>query len=360
MSAQWLKNPAFCVLPFIEQHFSLRDYQSFCCYGQAIDSSQPGIIADLKNKILNGQKIAHCQHCYNLENNKVISPRLLESSRWLKDPEVKDYIGSWSNSGIQKTFFYDIRYDNKCNLACISCGPEESSLWAKEMQLPSIKREVILDIDQISKAKKVYLAGGEPLINDQVLALIQHIADSDQQPELVINTNLTRINHHLKGCLNKIKNLTVVVSVDAWEKVNEYHRWPMSWQKFLKNLEWLLEIRCTIQFNTVVDAVSVLNLHRLQEIEHLCDQWNLSIATKPLALCVNNLPELLKQQVHDNFVNIKNSKFYKNDPVFKTNADFVIQNILDPGDPILLSSFIKDLDRRRNINHTTYLETNLT
>jgi sulfatase maturation enzyme AslB (radical SAM superfamily) len=80
----------------------------------------------------------------------------------------------------------------------------------------------------------VYLAGGEPLIIEQFIDLIERIAESDTQPELVINTNLTTISDRVNVSLQKIKNLTMVVSVDAYESVNEYHRWPLKWEKFLK------------------------------------------------------------------------------------------------------------------------------
>jgi hypothetical protein len=171
---------------------------------------------------------------------------------------------------------------------------------------------------------------------------------------------LTRTNNNLKEFLTKIKKLTLTVSVDCVEKVNEYHRWPMKWSKFLKNLQWANSIGCNIQFNTVVSAVSILNLHRLQEIEHLCNQWNLSILKKPQALLINNLPQEIKQTVHDNFVNIRQSKFYQSDLTFKTKVENVTNVILTPGDSILLSYYIKNLDSRRNIDHRDYLEINLT
>jgi organic radical activating enzyme len=360
MSTNWLKNPAFCVLPFIEQFHPLSHTDHFCCHSSVpIDDLDSPVTNQLRTKIKNGERITPCQSCYNLEESNVISPRLLESARWLKDAEVTNYIEKWTEETPRQTFFYDIRYDNKCNLACITCNPTDSSLWAKELGINSKSRKLTLDLEKIVLAKKIYLAGGEPLIIDQFVELIQHVSTLDQQPELVINTNLTRASTDLKKSLAKIKKLTLTVSVDCVEKVNEYHRWPMKWPKFLENLKWANSIGCNIQFNTVVDAVSVLNLQRLTEIEHLCNQWNLSILTRPQALLVNNLPQKIKQTVHDNFVKIQLSKFYQNDLIFKTKVNKIISTILEPGDPILLSSYINIIDTRRNIDHRDYLEINL-
>jgi sulfatase maturation enzyme AslB (radical SAM superfamily) len=357
-----LNNGTFCVLPFIEKYQSLNGKNYLCCYSQEsinnINSADSDI---LRTDILAGKKISHCTKCYELENNKTISPRLVESIRWLRDPEVSNYINNWPIDNKLKTFFYDIRFDNKCNLACISCNQIDSSLWAKELGVNPPKYKLNFNIDDCLSAKKIYLAGGEPLIIDEFIELISKIANLDVQPELVINTNLTRINDKLRDKLIKIKKLSLTVSVDAFESVNEYHRWPMKWNKFIKNLTWVrTHLLCNVQFNTVVDAVSIINLDQLINIEHLADQWNLSIITSPSALLINNTPDNLKEQIADNFTKIKQSKFYRKDPTFKTKVDHTLKQIHLPGNSILLSNYINEIDQRRNINHTTYLGIKLT
>jgi sulfatase maturation enzyme AslB (radical SAM superfamily) len=309
---------------------------------------------------LSGQLIDSCKNCYQLESAGAISPRLQESARWLKNPEVRQYIENWSTDKKLKTFFYDIRFDNKCNLACITCNPIASSLWAHELSIEPTKYQLNFNINDCLTAKKIYLAGGEPLIIDQFVELIKLIGDLEQQPELVINTNLTKINHKLLKHLAKIKNLTLVVSVDAFGSVNEYHRWPMRWKKFLTNLVEVKDnLACTMQFNTVVDAVSMINLEQLIQFESIIDQWNLSVLTQPPALQIKNIPDQLKDQIRNSFINIKQSKFYRKDIMFKTRVDHALQQLNQPGDSVLLSNFILELDRRRNINHCDYLEVDL-
>lgn len=356
-----VSNGSFCVLPFIERFQDLNGQTYFCCESRipldAFDSVESN---ELRAKIYRGEKIKHCNSCYELEKNKVISSRLRESMNWLKDPEVKNYIDFWTPDQDLKTFLYDIRFDNKCNLACVSCNPKESSLWGKELKIDTDKYPLNFDINQCLSAKKIYLAGGEPLIIDEFVNLISKISELDQQPELVINTNLTKINDKLKATLSKIHKLCLTISVDAYGQVNEYHRWPLSWNKFLNNLEWVRDIECTIRFNSVVNAVTVLNIHRLQEIEHYADQWHLTILTTPPALQINNLPETIKEQVLENFSKIINSRFYQTDPVFKSTVDNIKIQIMKPGDHALLSLFLSGIDQRRNINHINYLGVKLT
>jgi hypothetical protein len=86
----------------------------------------------------------------------------------------------------------------------------------------------------------------------------------------------------------------------------------------------------------------------------------LSVLNRPNSLLINNLPQEIKQSVHDNFLNIRQSKHYYNNLVFKTRVDSISTAILAPGDSTLLSSYIKELDQRRDINHYDYLGIHLT
>ncbi len=356
-----LKNGTFCVLPFIEEFQDVNGNRKFCCYSkELIDSIDSHDTNKLRQKILAGESIPHCQSCYNQEKNKVISPRLKETARWLRDPEVKQYIDQWEQNQQLQTFFYDLRVDNKCNLACISCGPLYSSLWAKELEVNSNNISIDYDLDKLSKAKMIYLAGGEPLIIDQFNSLLEAVAQQEIQPEIVINTNLTRINDNIASTLKKIKKLTLTISVDAFGSINEYHRWPMSWDKFMRNLEWARSIGCTIQFNSVIDSVSIWNIDQLIQIEHIADFWTLTNLVSPAALCINNLSIDLKPLAITKFEQIKRSRFYTTDPIFRSQVDAVINNINQPGDPDLLSMYITQIDQRRQINHFEYIGTKLT
>jgi organic radical activating enzyme len=357
-----LTNGAFCALPFISAFQNLNGNQYLCCISDVeIDSTDSESTNELRKKIWNGDRIPHCTKCYDLENKQALSDRIRTSMSLMKDPEIKQYLADWTPDTPNKIYYYDIRFDNKCNLACITCEPKASSMWSKELGVELPKYESKFDLDDCLKAKKIYLAGGEPLIIDQYIDLIIRISKLEQQPELVINTNLTRVSESLKPALLKIKNLTLTVSVDSFGSVNEYHRWPMKWTKFINNLHWVRDnLNCTVQFNTVVDAVSVTNIHQLVEIEQLIDYWNLSILVDPEALVVNNLPEHLKTLVSSNFENIKKSRFYSQDVIFKTRVDTILTQINLPGNDFLLSNYIKQIDQRRNLNHENYLGVKLT
>lgn len=348
-----LKSKTFCVLPWIEKYQNLDGMDYVCCHSAV--PVLPSELDSIRTKILNQESVPHCESCYKLDQQRVISPRLQESARWLKDNEIKSYIEQWKPSDADSTFFYDLRFDNKCNLACIGCGPKASSLWEKELGIESRSIPIRFNTQDMVRSKKIYMAGGEPLIIDQYIDLLNHISKQTQQPEIVINTNLTRVSTDMQKTLEQIKNLTLVISVDAVGRVNEYHRWPMKWNKFINNLSWAKNIDCTIQFNTVIDAVSIMNAADLVDLEHDCDLWNLSILKNPSALEINNLPDSMRTQIKDQWNKIRTSKFFKSDPTFKSRVDHVTDLLDRPGNYESLRDYITELDKRRNIQHRDFL-----
>jgi hypothetical protein len=129
----------------------------------------------------------------------------------------------------------------------------------------------------------------------------------------------------------------------------------MKWNKFINNLSWANDIGCTVQFNTVIDAISVTNAADLVDIEQYCDLWNLSILTRPTALHVSNLPSEAKSHVKNHWQKIKTSKFFNNDPTFKSRVNYITDLIDQPGDYALLNNYLTQLDKRRNIKYKDYL-----
>lgn len=348
-----LKSKTFCVLPWIEKFQNLDGLDYLCCNSKV--PVRPTELDSIRIKIQNQEAVPHCESCYKLDQQRVISPRLQESARWLKDPEIKSYIEQWTPGSEESTFFYDLRFENKCNLACISCNPTSSSLWAKELGIKSQSTPIRLKIEDMVGSKKIYMAGGEPLIIDQYINLLSYISQQQQQPEIVINTNLTRISTDMQKILEQIKNLTLVISVDAVGSINEYHRWPMKWDKFINNLSWTKNLNCTIQFNTVIDAISIMNAADLVDIEHHCNLWNLSVLTDPVALCVNNLPDSIRMQITNHWNKIRTSKFFKTDLTFKSRVDYITKLLEQPGNYGSLRDYIIELDKRRNIRHQDFL-----
>jgi len=355
MISRLKKGNTFCVLPWIEYHTRTNGNQYFCCYAKVpIGTEESAAIT--RQKILNNEKVPHCEHCYKLEEDNAISPRQRESALWLKDVSIAN---KFLINPEYEPVFFDIRSDNKCNLACIGCGPGDSTLWQKELLIPIKQYSALPNFDKIKKAKKIYLAGGEPFIIDSYLEIIDFIAEHNPSIELVVNTNLTTLPESTIISLQKIKQVSITVSLDGYGKVNEYHRYPLKWDKFIRNLDRLRETGLRTEFNTVIDAVSVFGLKKLLELEHYVTRWDLRLLTKPTALRLENLPQSVRNIALENAQSLKNLNFYNTDQKYKSTVNLIMTELEKNGNPTQLSDYLAQLDLRRKINHSQYIGVNL-
>lgn len=344
----------FCVLPWIEKHIDLGNKRKLCCHSKLECNSKD--LKVLRNEIWKGNKIAHCDYCYNLENQKVISPRQIESNRWLDKDQISSYFET-DKCPNEKIVFYDLRVDNKCNLSCISCNPKNSSLWAQELQIPINKYKIEININELINLEKIYIAGGEPLVIDEYIDILSILAEKNPNIEVVINTNLSVLPSKFLKSLKNLKNLSFIVSLDAYGKVNEYHRYPLNWDKFFSNLITIQNLNFPINFNTVVDAVSIFGLGKLNILQNIPITWNLVVLKEPNWLELKNIPNHLKSIALENLSEFKNNnKFFKKDISFRTRCELIEAEIWQNGNCEILIDSITKLDMRRNIQHRNYLD----
>jgi sulfatase maturation enzyme AslB (radical SAM superfamily) len=348
-------------LPWISNFQNLDGNQYFCCYSKTpIDDVNSDQTKSIRNDIWDGRQVPHCQTCYDSEKRGLISPRQKDSVLWLKDVEVSKHFLSSSSSPEHIPLFVDLRMDNTCNLACISCNPKDSSLWAKELGIKNKRVNNISDIESIYSAKRIYMAGGEPLIIKEYLDIIKKISEVNPSIELVINTNLTSFPPNLISQLEKIEKCSLIVSIDSYGKVNDYHRYPSKFDKLIKNLDIIKNTsNIHIDINTVVDAVSVFGFKDMYRLDPYADHWNLSILQGPKELQIKNISNRLKDHAQEQIEGLKNSKFYLNDIKFKRSIDVMLKELYTDGSSESLKNFINVIDKRRNINHYEYLGVNL-
>jgi MoaA/NifB/PqqE/SkfB family radical SAM enzyme len=356
-----VSNGSYCGLPFVHTYLNLDGNRYLCCYSQTKINTDLEV-QQLQTKILAGEKIEHCKKCYDWENQGSISPRIKETIGLLKNNRISTILEKSAADVTQSTIVsYDIRYDNRCNLACIGCNPKDSSLWARKLNVPVPLIELPeINVEHIKNSEKIYLAGGEPLISEKVYQLLSHISDADYQPEIVINSNIANIKPKFYTVLKKLKKLSITVSFDGAGSVNEYHRWPLQWDKFLNNLTIINNEGIYVSWNTVVDSVSVWGLEQMVAIESLTRVWNIRVLQGPPELRLRNLSDDLKPMAKAQLESLRKSKFYLADPVFETRINLALAELNCDGSSDELAKKIKYLDNQRNLNHQTYLGVKLT
>jgi organic radical activating enzyme len=270
------KNQAICVLPWIHEYRTIDGNVAPCCQGGTLNPSES--MADIRQQMIEGIKPRACGHCYRKEQESGYSPRLQETTDWLKkfgEPDI-------NNPSLQ---FIDVRYDPTCNLKCKTCGPHDSTLWQKEKKIKILinetNREYFSGVDK-RILKKVYMAGGEPTYIKGYQEFLEELFVVNPSCEVIINTNLKKLPEAWKNVIKRFKNLTIICSCDAIETLGTYVRYPLGWSEFKNNVDWVSKNANFLQFNLVA---SNLTTHRLFETCSWMKQYskniNLSILTWP-------------------------------------------------------------------------------
>ena len=171
----------------------------------------------------------------------------------------------------------DINLDFECNAACITCGPQLSTLWSKELKkvniahapTESIKLKQIfellnqLDLSQVGRIK---FFGGEPLVNDIHLEILKKFPNpSDIDVWYTTNASVYP-KQKVLDIWSKFKLVYFEASIDGIGEQFNYIRWPLKWDKVQNNLLRLKEeapSNVLFRINHTVNPLNVLYYDRL-------------------------------------------------------------------------------------------------
>jgi sulfatase maturation enzyme AslB (radical SAM superfamily) len=364
-------NQSFCALPFVHLHVNEKNDVKLCCLadGQTIGKYTPDFdfvtnpeLQKVRQAMLNGERVPHCQNCYNYEDGGADSSRLRDTQDWFINLGIKEL-----EQMPVELVYYDIRNDNLCNLSCRMCNPQFSSQLAKEYSEIGWHWQTepmsfgFTDVVDIKTVKKIYVAGGEPSLLPEFRKFLKLALDNNRTDiEIRMNTNATNFNKEYRSLLSNFTNLNIVCSIDGYDQVNKYIRWPADWTTLIENIHGLREITPHICFNVTVGIWNISNLSKLifffekefpgvyillNQIMHPPSQMITAFADKEVAITDLEL--------------LKNSLSYKRDASFKSKVDFYISNIQSmPVDREALNEFFEfndTLDQSRGIKLVDYI-----
>lgn len=209
---------------------------------------------------------------------------------------------------LDNIFLLDITVGNKCNSACLMCNSSASSLWLKEQTeinggVPPWKLDAMwFDennapglADKLPNLTAVQFVGGEPTINDDHVALLERIIEQGRSKDISLGyvTNLTNISKDLTDLWHNFGTKHITISVDGVGKVNEYQRYPFTWEKVTQQLENIKNITNTGTFFVGLSlTVTSINILKLDEVLEWWEDQVLSNSSFQTSLphiqCVNN------------------------------------------------------------------------
>lgn len=258
----------------------------------------------LRKQMLAGEKPSICNLCYQEEDNGIGSRRDWTndyfSDTLIKAVELTDNDGSIKNEDFPIEY-WDLRFGNKCNLACRSCGPTDSDLWYNDWK--TIKKTNTFDapghgtvtitddnktegdvfewydngnlLENIKKdiknIKRFYFTGGEPTINHAHRKLLQFCIDNGhaKRIDLDYNTNMAGVPSKIFTLWKEFKSVNLGMSIDGIFEHFEYIRYPGKWSSAYKNM---VRIDSEEGFEKVIAGVS-LTLSIMNVLHVLDMQW---------------------------------------------------------------------------------------
>jgi sulfatase maturation enzyme AslB (radical SAM superfamily) len=225
--------------------------------------------------------------------------------------------------------YYEIRASNQCNLMCRMCFPGNSSLIDKENQKLKIFNKFRyqytgFDHVNIDNIEKLYVAGGEPTIMPELYKFLEDCIEKKETSfEIQLNTNAVSLTKQFKSLLKHFNNFNFEISVDGYDLVNQYVRWPTDWKKLVNNIDYIFNQGHKISFHSVVSIYNITSLY--STIEFLNNRYKkVPIHLSTVRFRDNILSPYLfpdRELVVANLEKIKKLDVYHNDLVLKSKID---------------------------------------
>ena len=401
-------SPTFCVYPWMELIVGPTERMKICCVAKSavLDSKKTAYttskdrlkdywnsegLREVRKKMLNGEKISACRHCYYQESIGRTSYRESFNTEWLSscEEEVLKRVNKSRSNGYrveEPPLYLDIRPGNLCNLSCRMCNPGNSSKIYKE-QKDLLKKEKLfqplINDDYFKKdekhfhnwyknekiwediyewtpsIKQLYFTGGEPTLIKENWNLIDYLIKKDfaKNIHLIFNLNCTQAPDKLINTFSHFKSVCINFSIDGYREVQEYIRHPSKWREVESNVIKLLKNKktnCSFFLSPVVQIYNILNLVDIfnwrDELEKTYTTnigVSLSMCTGPEYFEIQNLPTNIKESALSKISSYKEK--YKKKNLFFFNTLSAVNHVLKQEEKKDLKSHLKKFFRYTHI-----------
>ena len=260
-----------------------------------------------RKEMLEGKRPDECNYCWKVEeSSNSFSDRVFKSSEpWSIDQFDKIKDSHWREDFNPK--YVEVSFSNTCNFKCAYCGPQYSSKWVEEIEkhgayptsynfndISNIQARGEMpykhsDINPYVEAfwkwwpdlyKDLHtfrITGGEPLLSKDTFKVLEYIqAHHHKNPNLSlsINSNLGVPDNLIDKFIeiakdlcdnDKVRELTILTSVEAKGAQAEYTRYGLEYDKFWANIDKILTAlpKVTINIMATFNALSVFSYDEL-------------------------------------------------------------------------------------------------
>ena len=234
-------------------------------------------LADVRAKMLAGERIPGCRNCYVKEDRGEHSQRTDKNKLHgvITEPSIKEL---WLSFG------------NICNKSCNICRPQRSHLLAKEYRLipadnvwmqnkikvqPGSVRAMGKEysgtytaslpdyVQALEHADTIVLDGGEPFVVAQCTEILEYMVSRGMTDKKIkVSTNGSATQHQL-DLLSNFRQVSFHLSIDGVHDLYGVVRPPHDWDWWNQQHDMMINHKAVITYACVAHA---LNVHQLPEI----------------------------------------------------------------------------------------------
>jgi radical SAM protein with 4Fe4S-binding SPASM domain len=267
------KKDTICAIPWMHLNFEPNGKVVPCCLTshhnyfagdlntQTIDEIwNSDNMKSLRKQMINGERPKICDTCWNKEDVTGVSGRFYQNRDFpdvlKKIPDITLEDGTCTEMELK---YWDFRFSNLCNYKCRSCGPRYSSAWVpdakklgytdqeKVWNIEAVENKANVDFleDQIDTVRRIYFAGGEPLLMDEHWQILDKLVERKRfDVKLSYNTNVSTLTYGKKNVVDywkqwQLGKLEVWPSIDEIGERAELIRSGTVWSKVEENLKEL-------------------------------------------------------------------------------------------------------------------------
>lgn len=255
-----------------------------------------------------------------------------------------------------------------CNLTCSYCCKEYSTAWIKDLEnngsyfdddrfsLNKIDKVIlkisqaemqstdqfnlILDnLAQYTGVKEFSIAGGEPFLQNNLIAVIDKI-----KTKANIYTGLGVTSKRFESIVSKLDpaKVSIIVSAENIDKLYEFNRYGNTYTRFIDNLNILKKYNFDFTFNSVLSNLTVFGFSDFVK-EFGPNSIHLQVCTEPDFLTTSVLPQQCKDQLLDQDYGAFSNQV-KELIIQPTNTELELK----------FRKYVLEFSRRRNLNLSVF------
>jgi len=347
---------SFCPIPWIHTSTNSRGFMRVCCminvspfsflvkedgsnYNAKLDRIPRNheFYKSIREKMIKGEKDQRCRQCWVHEDSGMISNRMAANTYFYPDLMEKAAELTKEDGTINpKDFpikYYDLRLGNRCNSRCIICNSNNSSMWGNltdwsegKLDAPYIQ-ELIENAEHIDR---IYLTGGEPMINKNHWQLLELLIEKGYSKDIVLdyNSNGVLMKKEFLEIWKNFKYVGIGFSIDGMEDVFEKIRYPSKWEKIVENLQLFddhasentyASFAMTILSLNILNAIDFFKWYHGKKFKRIQLEPHFNILSRPLEWDIRRIhleqKDIIKRE-YENFFkwlddNCKESQEYE-------------------------------------------------